>query len=86
MHEMSIALEVCRIAEDRVGLGALGKVREVGVVVGGASGVEVSSLRFCLETLLAHEPFRGARPVFELTPGDELRVSHLELDDDDPTH
>jgi len=86
MHEMSVAMEVCRIAEDRVGLAALASVREIGIVVGRHSGVEPESLRFCLEALLGTEPFRGARPTLELTPGDELRVSYLEIDDDDPAN
>ena len=34
MHEMSIALEVCRITESQVGREALPRVREVGLVVG----------------------------------------------------
>jgi len=86
MHELSIAMEVCRIAEDRVGLAALRDVREIGVVIGLRSGVEPDSLRFCLEMLLEQEPFAGARPVFEITPGEDLRVSYLEVDDERPTH
>jgi Zn finger protein HypA/HybF involved in hydrogenase expression len=84
VHEMSIAMEVCRITEDQVGLEALPRVREVGVIVGHQSGVEPESLRFCLEVLLEREPFRGARPALEITPGDELRVSYLDLEDDSP--
>lgn len=86
MHEMSIAMEVCRIAEDQVGLAALGRVREIGLVVGHHSGVEPDSLRFCLEVLLDQAPFRGARAELELTPGEDLRVSYLDLDDDSPTN
>jgi Zn finger protein HypA/HybF involved in hydrogenase expression len=84
MHEMSIALEVCRIAEDQVGLEAMPRIREVGVVVGARSGVEPESLRFCLETLLGQPPFRSARTALELTAGDELRVAYLDVDDADP--
>ncbi|MDH3205137.1 MAG: hydrogenase maturation nickel metallochaperone HypA [Gemmatimonadota bacterium] len=83
---MSVAMEICRIAEDQVGLDALCHVREIGVVVGRTSGVEPESLRFCLEALLANEPFRGARPTLELTSGDDLRVHYLEIDDDRPPH
>ena len=86
MHEMSIAMEVCRIAEDQVGLGALNRVREICVVVGHSSGVEPESLRFCLEALLDGEPFHGAQATLELIPGDDLRVSYLEIDDDRPTN
>lgn len=84
MHEMSIALEVCRIAQEQVGVDALARVREVGVVVGRHSGVEPDSLRFCLEALLTREPFHQAHPVLELTPGDDLRVDYLEIDDGRP--
>jgi len=84
MHEMSVAMEVCRIAQDQVGCEALASVREIGVVVGRDSGVEPDSLRFCLEALLGSEPFRGARAALDITPGDDLRVSYLEIDDDGP--
>lgn len=86
MHEMSVALEVCRILEDRVGLRTLPRVREVGLVVGRRSGVEPDSLRFCLEVLLEREPFDNARAILELTPGDDLAVSYLEIDDGDSTN
>ena len=84
MHEMSLALEVCRITENQVGREALPRVREVGLRVGDDSGVEPDSLEFCLETLFASPPFTAARAVLELCPGDELRVTYLEIDDDDP--
>jgi len=83
MHEMSIAMEVCRIAEDQVGLDAMPRIREIGMVVGAHSGVEPDSLRFCLEALLERPPFRNARPAFEMTAGDDLRVAYLDVDDAD---
>jgi Zn finger protein HypA/HybF involved in hydrogenase expression len=83
MHEMSIAMEVCRIAQEQVGSAAMARVREIGLVVGHRSGVEPDSLRFCLDALLDQPPFRGARSALELTPGDDLRVAYLDLDDDD---
>ena len=84
MHEMSIALEVCRIAEQQVGSGAAGRVVAVGLDVGDDAGVEVSSLEFCLESLLSEPPFDGATPVITRLPGDTLRVSYLEVDDGRP--
>jgi hypothetical protein len=48
--------------------------------------VEPGSLLFCLETLLGQPPFRGARPAVETTPGDDLRVTYLEVDDERPSH
>lgn len=84
MHEMSIALEVCRIAEQQVGRDALGSVVAVGLEVGDDAGVEFGSLAFCLETLLAAPPFAGAKPVITRRPGDVLRVSYMEVEDGRP--
>lgn len=83
MHELSIALEVCRMTEDRLGPDGLKSVRAVGVEVGDDAGIEVGNLRFCLESLLAVAPFRGARPVILRQPGDALRLAYLEVDDGD---
>ena len=84
MHELSIALEVCRIAEEQVGREDLCRVTEVAVEVGNDAGVEVGSLEFCLEALLSSAPFGNARPVIARAAGDVLRVSYLELDDETP--
>ena len=86
MHEMSIALEVCRIAaEHAVAAGPGAKsVVAVGVDVGDAAGVELSSLTFCLESLLAGPPFAGAKPVIHRASGDVLRVSYVEVEDGRP--
>ncbi len=81
---MSVALEVCRIAEAQVGRDGLARVVEVGLEVGDDAGVEHSSLEFCLEALLAHPPFAGARPALTRVRGDTLRVTHLEVEDGDP--
>jgi Zn finger protein HypA/HybF involved in hydrogenase expression len=82
MHELSIALEVCRMTEERVGPDGVRAVRAVGVEVGDDAGVEVGNLQFCLESLLAGPPFSGARPVILRQPGDGLRLAYLEVDDD----
>ena len=86
MHEMSLALEICRITENEVGRAQLGRVQEVGIVVGTDSGVEPDALVFCMESLLTHPPFSGARLNMELCDGDDLRVSYLEIEDDDSPH
>lgn len=83
MHEMSLALEICRIVEERVGGDALLRVREVGLAVGTDSGVEPDSLDFCLGSLLSSPPFAGARATMELKAGDDLRVTYLEVEDGD---
>lgn len=84
MHEMSIALEVCRIAEDHVGREHLAEVVEIAIEVGDDAGLEVDNLEFCLEALLAHPPFGRGRPSILRCAGDVLRVHHLEVDDGGP--
>ena len=84
MHEMSLALEVCSIAERHVPKEQLGQIVEVGLEVGDAAGIEADNLAFWLETLLANPPFKAARPVITRVPGDVLRVSYLEVDDGSP--
>ena len=84
MHEMSVAFEVCRIAEEHVGSDRLSDVVTVGLEVGDRSGLEIDSLEFCLEVLLSSPPFGNARPEIERRSGDELRVSYLEVDDGGP--
>ena len=84
MHELSVALEICRIAEEQAGPGQATNVTTVGVDVGEDAGVEVSSLAFCLGALLGQPPFAGAKPVLNRLPGDVLRVSYLEVEDGRP--
>ena len=81
MHELSVAIEICRIAESQVGVGEAATITRVGIVVGDDSGLEPANLSFCLETLLSQPPFKNAKP--ELIPGrgDVLRVDYLEVDD-----
>ncbi len=84
MHEMSLALEICRIAEERVGTAACPDLVEVGVVVGRDDGVEPANLAFCLEALLAERPFGRARLALRDVPGEDLRLEYLEVDDGRP--
>ena len=84
MHELSIAREIARMAQERVGEARARRLVSVGVDVGDDAGVEVGSLAFCLEAVLAAPPFGAARPVIRRTAGDMLQVRYLEVDDDDP--
>ncbi|MDH3459287.1 MAG: hydrogenase maturation nickel metallochaperone HypA [Gemmatimonadota bacterium] len=84
MHEMSIAVEVCSIAQRHVPRDELENIVEVGLEVGDGSGIEPDSLEFWLESMLTHPPFKAAKPVIKRVPGDVLRVSYLEVDDGRP--
>jgi Zn finger protein HypA/HybF involved in hydrogenase expression len=83
MHEMSIALEVGRLVEQEMERHP-GRLLSVGVLLGEDAGFEPESLSFCLEAVLAHPPFDGARPVLTRVPGDALRLEYLEVDDGRP--
>jgi Zn finger protein HypA/HybF involved in hydrogenase expression len=85
VHELSIALEVCAIAERTLGDRAPHLTR-VGLEVGDAAGIVVENLTFCLDTLLAEPPFRGAGVEVAGVSGDVLRVSYLEVDDERPAN
>lgn len=86
MHELSLANEICDIVEREVtrerDRAALAHVTLVSVEVGAESNVEPASLQFCLDALLCTHPFSRGRAVLETVPGDDLRVSWFELDDD----
>jgi Zn finger protein HypA/HybF involved in hydrogenase expression len=84
MHELSLALEVCRIAEAHTGPHPATAVVRVGVEVGEDSGLELENFRFCLAVLLSEPPFAGARPELVRCPGDDLRVAYVEVDDGGP--
>ena len=86
MHEMSMATEVCRIAEQHlVAAAAEGmpppRLLELGLEVGDDAGVELENLLFCVEALLAGPPFDGAKAVVSRVSGDVLRVTYLEVED-----
>jgi Zn finger protein HypA/HybF involved in hydrogenase expression len=80
MHEMSLAMEIARIAEVKLGANAPQLVT-VAVDIGDNAGVEPSSLEFCLEAVFATPPFTGAKPHLIPCSGDVLRVAYLEIDD-----
>ncbi len=82
MHELSIALEICRVIEGQLEPPQLRQLTELGLEIGASSEIEVANLEFCLETLLRHPPFAGASLVITRPPGDDTRVSYLELDDE----
>ena len=81
VHELSLALEVCRIAEQQVDPGGAARVRVVAVEVGIDANIELENFRFCLGALLEGPPFAGAVPRILPRPGPDLRLAYLEVDD-----
>jgi Zn finger protein HypA/HybF involved in hydrogenase expression len=82
VHELSIALDVCRIAEEHVGARDLRRITAIGLEVGDRAGIETDNLEFCLEVLLGNPPFGSAKPVIARLTGEELRVTYVEVEDD----
>ncbi len=82
MHELSVAIEVCRMAEERLGRDAP-LLRRVGLVVGDDAGLEPANLSFCLDALLGQPPFGAATTLVTSCPGDDLRVDYYEVDNGD---
>jgi len=80
MHELSVAMEICRIAEDRLG-DDVARMTSLSLEIGDTAGLEPSSLEFCLEALLSQPPFAGARAEIVRVAGDVLRVNYLEIDE-----
>jgi hydrogenase nickel incorporation protein HypA/HybF len=60
MHEMSLALEIRSICERALEKRPEERLTALGIEVGAFSGVEVNSLQFCLEVVMA-ERFDGVR-------------------------
>jgi Zn finger protein HypA/HybF involved in hydrogenase expression len=85
VHELSVAMEIARIAELELGARAPQLV-SVGVTVGDRAGIEPANLEFCLEAVLSTPPFRGAKGTILPVAGDELQVAYLEVDDGDSTN
>lgn len=79
---MSVAVEVCRLAEAHVSAGSAADIIAVGLEVGDESGVEPDNLEFCLGVLLGAPPFRGAQVLMRRTRGVALRLEFIEVDDD----
>jgi Zn finger protein HypA/HybF involved in hydrogenase expression len=80
MHELSVATEICRIAEAHSG-GYPARVTAVGIEMGQDCGLEPANLVFCLDVLLAQPPFSRARAELKTIPGDDLRVDYVEVDE-----
>jgi Zn finger protein HypA/HybF involved in hydrogenase expression len=81
MHELSMALEVCRLARQALAHGGGGRVLRVGVEVGDDTGLEPENFRFCLNALLTESPFNGASTELIPGPGVDLRLAWVEVDD-----
>jgi Zn finger protein HypA/HybF involved in hydrogenase expression len=81
MHELSLALEVCRLAGEVMEREGGVAVRGIGIEVGDDAGIEVANFRFCLDALLLEPPWTGAHAEILPARGDVLRLAYVEVDD-----
>ena len=84
MHELSVAVEVCRMAEQRLLPHERARLRTVELIVGEEAGLEPDNLQFCLEALLGAPPFGRAVPAITVIPGRDLALTRMLVDDDNP--
>jgi hydrogenase nickel incorporation protein HypA/HybF len=85
MHEMGIAESVLEIVRQYVPEPNGQLVRRVSVRVGEFAGVQVDSLRFCFEAIVAGTPYQAASLAIEQVPAvGDLSVTELELEDEAP--
>jgi Zn finger protein HypA/HybF involved in hydrogenase expression len=82
MHELSLAMEVCRVLESQLTESQRAQLVTVSLEVGTDAAVEIANLQFCLDALLSQPPFTGAAALLTPVRGDDLRVAYLELDDE----
>ena len=81
MHDLSLALEVCRRAEEVLAEAGGVTVRGLAVEVGADAGVEIENFRFCLDALMQAPPFNGTQAELLPVGGADLRLAWVEVDD-----
>jgi hypothetical protein len=84
MHELSVAVEVCRMAEARLAPEDLPRLRTVELIVGDQSGRAPQNQPFIIEALLGAPPFGRAAPAITHAAGRDLALARLLVDDDGP--
>lgn len=72
MHELSLALEVLRIAEEASCRQGFRRVRSVWLEIGQLSAVDIEAMRFCLDSVMAGTLADGAALHVIEVPGQGL--------------
>jgi hydrogenase nickel incorporation protein HypA/HybF len=82
MHEMGIASSVIEAVRGEIARHPGARASKVGLRLGEWSGVDVESLRFCLEVLVKGTELEPLALDIDFRPrGSELDIAYLELDD-----
>jgi Zn finger protein HypA/HybF involved in hydrogenase expression len=80
MHELGIAVSVLDMLRREVEARPGAQLREATLRVGEFSGVDIESLRFCLETAAQETRLAGARFQMERADDDALELVRMELE------
>ena len=86
MHELGVAQSILDLVREHVPDGQAGAVRAVTVRVGDLAGVVAESLDFCFGAIVMGTPYNGAFLKIEHTPGDDLHLVAVDLDDGHGSH
>jgi hydrogenase nickel incorporation protein HypA/HybF len=82
MHEMGIASSVIEAVRVEITRRPGARASKVGLRLGEWSGVDVESLRFCLEVLVKGTELEALALDIDFRPrGSELDIAYLELED-----
>ena len=84
MHELSIASSLLDAVQKEMMHRPSARLARIGLRIGEFSGVEESSLRFCFEALVKDTDMRSATLVVERGTRDELDLTWLEVEEDEP--
>jgi hydrogenase nickel incorporation protein HypA/HybF len=84
MHELSLASSVIETVRKEMARRPPARLTKIGLRIGEFAGIDDSSLRFCFEVLIRDTEFRGAALGIEHGSLDELDLSYLEMEEDDP--
>lgn len=84
MHELGIASAVIDTVREEMARRPPARLTRIGLRVGEFAGIDDSSLRFCFEVLVRDTEFPGAALEIERGSRDELDLSYLEMEEDEP--
>lgn len=84
MHELGIANSVIETVQKEMARRPRARLKKIGLRIGEFSGIDDSSLRFCFEVLIRDTELRTASLDIERGPRDELDLSYLEVEEDEP--
>lgn len=84
MHELSLARSVIETVRKEMARRPPARLTKIGLRIGEFAGIDDSSLRFCFEVLVRDTEFRSASLEIARSSRDELDLSYLEMEEDDP--